>query len=179
MFRTYKNRRYFPVHSSPQLHSCLPGLHHLPSCSGGHTAQSVTFPLTPHYWHHTTATTLMSTHYRYHNNITTLHPPYYYPPTNATTLLGNSMSKVREKRSTSKSGIFYEMWKIIGQIDDFDRFLNNSCNLGVFLAKNQKYPKITVLNKWKFKKRRKKFKIEKLISNIIYNILIVWTLWFL
>jgi hypothetical protein len=29
----------------------------------------------------------------------------------------------------------------MGQIDDFDRFLNNSCNLGVFLAKNQKYQK--------------------------------------
>ena len=50
------------------------------------------------------------------------------------------------------------MWKIIGQIDDFDSFLNNSCNLGVFLAKNQKYPKMTVLKKWKLKKRRKKIK---------------------
>ena len=48
-------------------------------------------------------------------------------------LLGDSMSKVWEKRSTSKSGfLFNEMWKIIGQIDDFDSFLNNSCNLGVF-----------------------------------------------
>ena len=37
-------------------------------------------------------------------------------------------------------------------------FLNNSCNLGVFLAKNQKYPKITVLKKRKLKKRRKKVK---------------------
>ena len=56
------------------------------------------------------------------------------------------MSKVREKRSTSKSGFFFnEMWKIIGQIDDFDRFFNNSCNLGVFLAKNPKYRKMTVL----------------------------------
>ena len=72
--------------------------------------------------------------------------------------LGDFMSKVREKRSTSKSGFFfYEMWKIIGQIDDFDRFLNNSCNLGVFLAKNQKYPKMTVLKKWKSEKK----KIEK------------------
>jgi hypothetical protein len=32
-------------------------------------------------------------------------------------------------------------------MDDFDRFLNNFCNLGVFLAKNQKYPKMTVLKK--------------------------------
>ena len=65
------------------------------------------------------------------------------------------------------------MWKIIGQVDDFERFLNNSCNLGVFLAKNQKYPKITVL-----KSGKKKIKIEKLMSNIIYNILIVCILWF-
>ena len=47
--------------------------------------------------------------------------------------MGDSMSKVREKRSTSKSGFFFnEMWKIIGQIDDIDRFFDNSCNLGVF-----------------------------------------------
>ena len=71
------------------------------------------------------------------------------------------------------------MWKIIGQIDDFDRFLNNSYNLGVFLAKNQKYPKMTDLKKSKLKKKEKKLNIEKLISNIIYNILIVWILWFL
>ena len=64
------------------------------------------------------------------------------------------------------------MWKIIGPIDDFDRFLNNSYNLGMVLAKNQKYPKMTVLKKWKLKKK-KKLKIEKLMSNIIYTILIV------
>ena len=66
---------------------------------------------------------------------------------------------------------FNEMWKILGQIDDFYRFLNNSCNLGVFLAKNQKYPKMTVLKKWKLKKRRKKnFRLKKLcqISYIIF-----------
>ena len=57
------------------------------------------------------------------------------------------MSKVREKSQRQKVDFFYEKLKIIGQIDDFDRFLNNSCNLGVFLAKNQKYPKITVLKK--------------------------------
>ena len=75
---------------------------------------------------------------------------------------------------------FIEMWKTIGQIDDFDRFLNNSCNLGVFLAQNKKYPKMSVLKKCKLKKRRrKKLKIKKLMSNIIYNILIVWILWFL
>ena len=53
----------------------------------------------------------------------------------------------RKKVNVKKVDFFYEMAKIIGQIDDFDVFLNNSCNLGVFLAKNQIYPKITVLNK--------------------------------
>ena len=47
---------------------------------------------------------------------------------------------------------FDEMWKIIGQIDDFGRFFNNFCNFGVFIAKNQKYPKMTVLKKWNWKK---------------------------
>ena len=61
---------------------------------------------------------------------------------------GDSMSKVREKRSTLKSGFFFnEMWKIIGQLDD---------NLWVFLAKNKKYPKMTALKKWKLKKKKKK-----------------------
>ena len=79
-----------------------------------------------------------------------------------------------KKGQRQKVDFFYETWKIIGQIDDFDRFLNNSCNFGVFLAKNQKYPKMTVLKKWKSERRKKKLKIEKLMSNIIYNILIVW-----
>ena len=74
-----------------------------------------------------------------------------------------------------KVDFFNEMWKIMGQIDDFDRFLNNSCNLGVFLAKNQKFPKMTVLKKWKLIFF---LKIEQLISNSIYIILIVWILWF-
>ena len=39
------------------------------------------------------------------------------------------------------------------QIDDFGCFLNNFCNYGVFLAKNQKYPKITVLKKLNLKKK--------------------------
>ena len=64
----------------------------------------------------------------------------------------------RKKVNVEKWIFFYEMWKIIGQIDDIDRFLKNSCDLGVFLAKNQKYPKMTVLKKWKFKKRRKEIK---------------------
>ena len=58
----------------------------------------------------------------------------------------------KKKGQCQKVDFFNEMWKIIGQIDDFDRFLNNSCNLGVFLAKNKKYPKMTVLKKWKLKK---------------------------
>ena len=53
--------------------------------------------------------------------------------------LGDSMSKIPRKKVNIEKWIFLnEMWKIIGQIDDFDRFLNNSYNLGVFLAKNQK-----------------------------------------
>ena len=61
----------------------------------------------------------------------------------------------RKKVNVEKWIFFNEMWKVIGQIDDFNCFLNNSFNLGVFLAKNKKYPKITVLKKWKLKKRRK------------------------
>ena len=52
-----------------------------------------------------------------------------------------------KKGQRQKVDLFYEMRKIIWQIDDFHRFLNNSCNLGFFLAKNKKYPKITVLKK--------------------------------
>ena len=70
------------------------------------------------------------------------------------------------------------MWKIIGQIDDFDRFLNNSSNLGVFLAKNKNTQKGPFWTSENWKKEEKKHKIEKLMSNIIYNILIVWNLWF-
>ena len=88
-----------------------------------------------------------------------------------TPCMGNSMSKVREKRSTSKSGFFFnEIWKIIGQIDDFDRFLNNFCNLAVFLAKNQKYPKITVLKKVKIEKKKKKNWRLKNLCQILYII---------
>ena len=45
------------------------------------------------------------------------------------------------------------MWKIIGQTGDLERFLNHSCNLGMFLAKKKKYPKMTVLKEWKLKKK--------------------------
>ena len=61
-----------------------------------------------------------------------------------------------KKGQHQKVDFFNEMWKIMGQIDYFGRFLNNSCNLGVFLVKNQKYLKTTVLKKWKLNKRRKK-----------------------
>ena len=79
-------------------------------------------------------------------------------PSYATTLFYQSIRAIpcqtSEKMVNVKKWIFFnEMWKIIGQIDDFDRYFNNSCNLGVFLAKNQKYPKITVLKKWKVKKK--------------------------
>ena len=46
----------------------------------------------------------------------------------------------------------------MGQIDDLDRFLNNSCNLGVFLAKIQKIPKNYCFEKVKIEKKRKKIK---------------------
>ena len=49
-----------------------------------------------------------------------------------------------------------EMRKIIGQIDDFDRFLNNSCNLVVFLAKKSKIPKNHCFEKVKIEKKKKK-----------------------
>ena len=47
----------------------------------------------------------------------------------------------RKKVNVKKWILFDEIWKIIRQIDDFGRFLNNFCNFGVFLAKNQKSPK--------------------------------------
>jgi hypothetical protein len=84
----------------------------------------------------------------------------------------------RKKVNVKKWIFFYEMWKIMGQIDDFDRFLNNSCNLGVFLAKNQKYQKWLFWKSENWKKEEKILKIDKLISYIIYNILIVWFFWF-
>ena len=85
-----------------------------------------------------------------------------------------------KKGQHQKVDFFDEMWKITRQIDDLGRFLNNFCNFGVFLAKNQKYPKITVLKKWKLKMFFFLifFLIKQLISIIIYNILIVWILWF-
>ena len=43
----------------------------------------------------------------------------------------------------------------MGQIDGFDSFLNNSCNLGVFLAKNQKRTKNDCFEKVKREKREK------------------------
>ena len=71
--------------------------------------------------------------------------------------LGRFHVKGPRKKVNVKKWIFFnEMWKIIGQIDDVDRFLNNSCSLGVFLAKNKKYRKMIVLKKWKLKKTRKK-----------------------
>ena len=57
----------------------------------------------------------------------------------------------RKKVNIENWIFFYEMWKILWQIDDFDCFLNNSCNFGAFLAKNLKYLKMTVLKKWKLK----------------------------
>ena len=59
----------------------------------------------------------------------------------------------RKKVNIEKWIFLNEMWKMMGQLDDLDCFLNNSCNLGFFLAKNQNYPKITVLKMWILKKK--------------------------
>ena len=44
----------------------------------------------------------------------------------------------RKKVNVKKWIFFNEIWKIIGQIDDLDRFFKNSCNLGVFLAEQNR-----------------------------------------
>ena len=55
------------------------------------------------------------------------------PWLSATSPLGDSMSKVREKRSTSKSGFFFnEMWKTTSQIDDVGRFWTTFVIFGCF-----------------------------------------------
>ena len=84
----------------------------------------------------------------------------------------------RKKVHVEKWIFFNEMWKIIGQINDFDRFLNNSYNLGVFLAKNKNTQKWLFWKSENWKKEEKKFKIGKLMSNIIYIILIVLFFYF-
>ena len=58
----------------------------------------------------------------------------------------------RKKVNVEKWIFFDEICKIIRQFDDFGRFLNIFWNFGVFLAQNEKYPKMTVLKKWKLKK---------------------------
>ena len=52
--------------------------------------------------------------------------------------------------------------KIIQQFKFLGRFFNNFCNFWVFLAPNQKSPKITVLTKWKLKKTKigKKLRVK-------------------
>ena len=59
----------------------------------------------------------------------------------------------RKKVNVKKWIFVNEMWKIIKQNYDIGRFLINFCNFGVFLAQNQKYPKITVLKKSIWKKK--------------------------
>ena len=71
-----------------------------------------------------------------------------------------------KKGQRQKVDFFYETWKIIRQIDDFCRFLNNFGNFWVILAKNKKYPKMTVLEKWKLKNKNKIVKIEQLFWKI-------------
>ena len=82
------------------------------------------------------------------------------------------MSKVREKRSTLKSGfVFDKILKIIRQVDDFGRFLNNFCNFEVFLARNKKnIPNNDCIEKVKIEKKDENSKIKLLILNIIFII---------
>ena len=44
----------------------------------------------------------------------------------------------RKKVNVKNWILFYEMWKIIRQIDDFGHFLNDFCNFRVFIAKKKK-----------------------------------------
>ena len=62
-----------------------------------------------------------------------------------------------KKGQCRKVDFFIDMWKIIRQIGDFGRFLNNFCDFWVFLAKNQNYPKKTVLKKWNLTKKNSFF----------------------
>ena len=56
----------------------------------------------------------------------------------------------RKKVNIQKWIFVDEMYNIIRQFDDFGCFFNVFfCNFVVFLAQNEKYPKITVLNKLK------------------------------
>ena len=68
--------------------------------------------------------------------------------------VGDSMSKVQEKRLMSKSGFF--LWNMKDSKANwwFLPFFDFYFSFGVFSAKNQKYLKITVLKKWKFKKKK-------------------------
>ena len=67
---------------------------------------------------------------------------------------GNSMSKVQEKRSMSKSGFFlWNVKKSKGKLMILTVFGTTFVIWGCFLAKNQKYPKMTVLKKWKLREK--------------------------
>ena len=75
------------------------------------------------------------------------------------------MSKVGEKKVNVKKWIFFdEMWKIIRQIDDFGRFLNNFCNFGVFLAKNKKIPKNACFENVKIEEKKLFFRLNNLFQ---------------
>ena len=60
----------------------------------------------------------------------------------------------KKKGQRGKLNFYNEIWKIIRQIYDFGRFSNNVWNFGLFLTKYQKYQKLTVLTKWKLKKKK-------------------------
>ena len=64
------------------------------------------------------------------------------------------------------------MWKIIRQFHDFGRFFFTTFGIFGFFSPKSKYPKRTVLKKWKFEDFFSK--IQQLISHFIYIIVIVW-----
>ena len=80
-----------------------------------------------------------------------------------------------KKVNVEKLIFFDEIWKIIRQIDDFGRFLNNFCNFGVFLAQNEKHPKMTVLKQWKLKKYNYFFFLNfHFFKTVIFDIFSFW-----
>ena len=70
-----------------------------------------------------------------------------------TASLGNSISKVREKRLTPKSGFFLWNVKDNRQIDDFGCFLNHFYNFGCFFKPKIKIPKNDCYEKGKIKQK--------------------------
>ena len=70
------------------------------------------------------------------------------------TPLGQFHVKGPRKNVNVKKWIFFDkIWKIIMQYNDFLAILIFFCNFWVFLAKNENHPQMTVLKKWKLRKK--------------------------